>query len=310
MRQWEVEAMFTETQWDDEVDVICIGAEGAVLAAGLVAANAGLDAFLGVSDTSSGGADLAASLSYRGGDAQTTKHLTGFDYAFGGTARGQTFWPVRAVEDLVPPRTHRRGFIEPFFGAALEQWARRCATAPNGLVYNRVTKRQMTEMRSATRGEKVEAAVVGSVELGPCLPALSLTTWLRTRAAEAGLQPDTNERLVKLIFEDNGVAGAMIDTQEGVLAVRARENFIIGVGDSAADRTQPLVSATQPVTVHVSVVSKAASRFGELEIVTATGDDNCLLFVDAPEATLQLAAGSDRLQQRLTHQFESWQRAV
>lgn len=310
MRQWEVEAMFTETQWDDEVDVICIGAEGGVLAAGLVTANAGLDAFLGISDCSAGGGDLAASLHYRGGDGQTTKHLAGFDYAFGGTARGQTFWPVRAVEDLVPPRTPRRGLIEPFFGAALEQWARRCAAAPNGLVYNRVTKRQMTEMRSSTRGEKVEAAVVGSVELSPALPPLSLTTWLRTQAAEAGLQPDTNVRLVKLIFEDNGVAGALMDTQEGVLAVRARENLIIGVGASASDRPPPLVSATQPVTVHVCVVSKAASRFGELEFITATGDDNRLLFVDAPEARCSWRAGPDRLQQTLTHQFESWHRAV
>lgn len=291
MRQWEVEAMFTETQWDDEVDVICIGAEGGVLAAGLVAANAGFDAFLGISDCAAGGDDLATSVSYRGGDGQTTKHLAGFDYAFGGTARGQTVWPVRAVEDLVPPRAHRRGFIEPFFGAALEQWARRCAAAPNGLVYNRVTKRQMTEMRSTTRGEKVEAAVVGSVELGPALPAFSLTAWLRSQAAEAGLRPDTNVRLVKLIFENDCVAGALIETQDGVLAVRARENLIIAVGDSATERTHPLVSATQPVTVHVCLVSKAASRFGELEIVTSTGDDNRVLFVDAPEAKLQLASG-------------------
>ena len=41
--------MFTETQWDHEVDVVCIGAEGGVLAAGLVAANADLDAYLGIS---------------------------------------------------------------------------------------------------------------------------------------------------------------------------------------------------------------------------------------------------------------------
>jgi hypothetical protein len=283
--------MFTETQWDDEVDVICIGSEGGVLAAGVVAANAGFDAFLGISDCTAGGGDLATSVSYRGGDGQTTKHLAGFDYAFGGAARPQTFWPVRAVEDLVPPRAHRRGFIEPFFGAALEQWAQRCAAAPNGLVYNRVTKRQMTEIRSTTRGEKVEAAVVGSVELSPALPALSLTTWLRTQAAEAGLQPDTNVRLVKLIFENDGVVGALIDTQDGVLAVRARENLIIGVGDSPTERTHPLVSATRPVTVHVCLVSKAASRFGELEIVTATGDDNRLLFVDAPEVKLQLVSG-------------------
>ncbi len=290
MRQWEVEVMFIETQWDHEVDVVCIGAEGGVLAAGLVAANAGFDVYLGISESSAPAGDLAASLGYRGGDGQTTKYLAGFEYAFGDVGRSQGFWPVRAVEESAPPRSGRRGAIEPFFGAALEQWAHQCAAAPNGLVYNRVTKRQMTEMRSATRGEKIEAAVVGSVELSPGLPALSVGAWLRSQATEAGLRPDIDVRLVKLVFED-GVAGALIDTQDGVLAVRARENLVIGVGDCAMEGSLPLISATEPVTVNVCLVSKAASRFGELEIVTATGDDNRVLFVDAPGAELQLASG-------------------
>jgi hypothetical protein len=290
MRQSEVEVMFSETQWDHEVDVVCIGAEGGVLAAGLVAANAGLDTYLGISD-SAGGGDLAASLSYRAGDGQTTKHLAGFDYAFGGVGRAPSFWPVRAIEGVVPPRAHRRSVVEPFFGAVLEQWAHRCAAAPNGLVYNRVTKRQMTEMRSCTRGEKVEVAVVGSVELRPDLPALSLREWLRTQAGDVDLRPETGVRLVKLVFEDDGVAGALIETPDGTLAVRARENLIIGTRDFPTERTHPLVSATEPVTATVCLVSKAASRFGELEIVTAPGDDNSLLFVDAPEAELQLASG-------------------
>ena len=181
--------------------------------------------------------------------------------------------------------------VEPFFGAALEQWAHRCAAAPNGLVYNRVTRRQMTEMRSCARGEKVEVAVVGSVELSPTLPALSMMDWLRSQAEDFGLQPETDVRLVKLVFEDDGVAGALIETQDGVLAVRARENLIIGTRDFPMERTHPLVTATESVTANVCLVSKPASRFGELEIVTATGDDNRLLFVDAPEAELQLASG-------------------
>jgi hypothetical protein len=218
MRRREVEVMFTETQWDHEVDVVCIGAEGGVLAAGLVA---------------------------------------------GGVGRAQSFWPVRAVEEVAPPRSHRRQAVEPFFGAALEQWAHRCPAAPNGLVYNRVTRRQMTEMRSCARGEKVEVAVVGSVELSPTLP----------------------------VFEDDGVAGALIETQDGVLAVCARENLIIGTRDFPMERTHPLVTATESVTASVCLVSKPASRFGEIEIVTTTGDDDRLLFVDAPEAELQLASG-------------------
>lgn len=282
--------MFTETEWDFEVDVVCIGAEGGVLAAGLVAANAGFEVYTGITESTGPEGDLAASLGYRGGDGQTTKHLAGFEYAFGDEGRSQRFWPVRAVEHSAEPRSGRRGAIEPFFGAALEQWAHRCATAPNGLVYNRVTKRQMTEMRSSVRGEKIEAAVVGSVELSPGLPALSVGAWLRSQSTEAGLTPDIDVRLVKLIFED-GVAGALIDTPDGTLAVRARENLIIGVGDSAVESSHPLISATEPMTVDVCLVSKAASRFGELEIVTATGDDQRVLFVDAPEAKLKLASG-------------------
>jgi hypothetical protein len=254
------------------------------------AACSGLNVYLGIWDAAGGG-DLAASLSYRGGDGPTTKHLAGFDYAFGGVGRAQSFWPVRAVEDAAPPRAHRRVVVEPFFGAVLEQWAHRCAAAPNGLVYNRVTKRQMTETRSCTRGEKVEVAVVGSVELSPGLPALSLKDWLRSQAREVDLQPETDVRLVKLVFEDDGVAGALIETPDGVLAVRARENLIVGTRDFPTERTHPLVSATEPVTANICLVSKAASRFGELEIVTAPGDDNRLLFVDAPEAELQLASG-------------------
>lgn len=279
--------MITETQWDVEVDVVCIGSEGGVLAAGVVAANAGCDVYLGISSFTDFG-DLATPLCYRGGDGQTTRHLAGFDYAFPSGGRTNGFWPVRAVENVAPPRSQRRGAIEPFFGAVLEQWAHRCAAAPHGVVYDRVTKRQMAEMRSTARGEKVEAAVVGSVQLGPALPALSLRTWLSARAAEAGLVTDDDVRLVKLVFEDDGVAGAVVETHTGVLAIRARENLIIGIGNPAGQRTHPLVSATEPVTVDVCLVSKAASRFGELEIVTAAGDDNRLLFVDAPEAKLQL----------------------
>lgn len=290
MRQWEVEVMFIETEWDHEVDVVCIGAEGGVLAAGLVAANAGFDVYMGITEPNAPGGDPAASLGYRGGDGQTTKHLAGFEYAFGDSSSTQRFWPVRAVEPSAPPRSGRRGAIEPFFGAALEQWAHRCAAAPHGLVYNRVTKRQMTEMRSTARGEKIEAAVVGSVELSPELPSISVGAWLRSRATEAGLTPDIDVRLVKLVFED-GLAGALIDTQDGVLAVRARENLIIGVGDAAIERSHRLISATEPVTVNVCLVSKAASRFGELEIVTTTGDDHRVMFVDTPEAKLQLASG-------------------
>jgi hypothetical protein len=274
--------MFTETPWDDEVDVLCIGTEGGVLAAGIAAASAGLDVYLGITEPTDGDADLAASLSYGGGDTATTKHLAGFDYAFGKKKSATTRWPVRTVEDIPPtPRARNRGSIEPFFGAALEQWAHRCAAAPNSVLYDRVRDRQMTEMRCSAQGEKIEAAVVGSLHLSPDLPAVSLITWLKSRAVTVGLQPHTGVRLVRLIFE-YGLVGALLDTPGGVTAVRANNNLIIGVGDPVTMRTQPLISGTVPMTARVCLVSKAASRFGELEIVTAAGDEHDLSFVDEP----------------------------
>lgn len=282
--------MFTETPWDDEVDVLCIGAEGGVLSAGIAAASAGLDVYLGITQPTDGDADLAASLSYSGGDRATTKHLGGFDYAFGKGQGAKTRWPVRTVEDIPPtPRSRNRGPIEPFFGAALEQWAHRCAAAPSGVLYDRVRDRHMTEMRCSAQGEKIEAAVIGSLHLGPDLPAVSLSTWLKSRAATVGLQSNTGVRLIRLIFE-NGLVGALLDTPGGITAVRANENLIIGVGDPVTVRTQPLISGTEPITARVCLVSKAASRFGELEIVTGAGDEHNLSFVDEPEAELELAA--------------------
>ncbi len=154
-----------------------------MLATGVVAANSDFDVYLGIAEPAACGTDLAASLCYGGGDRPTTKHLAGFDYAFEKGDRSRIQWPVRAVEDIAPPpRSRHRGPIEPFFGAPLELWARRCAAAPNGVLYDRVRKRQMTEMRTSTRDEKVEAAVIGSLPLGPDLPAVSLTTWLKSRA--------------------------------------------------------------------------------------------------------------------------------
>ena len=289
MRRRGAERMVADIKWDDEVDVLCVGAEAGVLAAGIVAANAGFDAYLGISEPVAGGGALAASLGYRGADKQTTEHLSGFNYAFETAGRANVRWPVRAVEEIAPLRSRHRGTLEPFFGAPLEQWARRCAAAPNGVLYNRVGKRQMTEMRCSARGEKVEAAVVGSLPLSPDRPPLSLLTWLKDCATAAGLRPHIGVRLAKLIFAETGLVGAVLDTAQGIQTVRARENLIIGVGDPLTESMQPRVSGSGPVTVQVGLVSKTASRFGELEILTTAGTDNRLVFTSAPKAELQQA---------------------
>ena len=234
MRQLEGEAMFTETQWDHEVDVVCLGAEGGVLAAGIVASNAGFDVFLGVIGIGRRRRRPGRIVGLQGRRRRRRRGTSPASTTHSGEAAAHT-----ASGPYAPSKTSRhraRAAAAPSNRSSAQRSSSGHTDARrrrNGLVYNRVTKRQMTEMRS-TRGEKVEAAIVGSVELSPGLPALSMSTWLRATAAEADLLPETDVRLVKLVFEDDGVAGALIETQDGVLAVRARENLIIGVGDAQA----------------------------------------------------------------------------
>src|ERR1700755_1310332 len=105
MRRWGVEVMFSETLWDHEVDGLCIGAEGSVLAAGIGAARAHLYVYLGITQRTVAGA-LGASVGYAGGDRLTTRHIVGFDYAFGQVDRAQALWPLRTVDDISPSRSH------------------------------------------------------------------------------------------------------------------------------------------------------------------------------------------------------------
>lgn len=285
--------MSDEMHWDHEVDVLCIGSEGGALAAGLVAMNAGLDAYVGISRRAGASCDLAAFVGAEDPDGQTSAYLRGFNYAFGRAESAQADVPVRTVEDIAPPQRgpRDRGAVEPFFGATLEPWARHCATAAHGLLYNRVSSRQMTEMRSS-RGETIEAAVVGSLALNPDRPAPSLMRWLKMQASSAGLRPQADVRLENLVFEEGEVVGAVLVTPEGPQTVRARQNVVIGLGDPHADGLQPRVSGTESVTVHICLVTKKASRFGQLELVTADESADRISVVPAPNA--ERYAGSQR----------------
>lgn len=281
--------MPADIEWDHEVDVLCVGAEGSVLAAGAVAANAGLAVYVGILAGRAADGELAASLGYQGTDKQTTDYLTGFDFAFDKIGHEPPRWPVRTVEEMTPPKPQPRPpvVVQPFFGAQLEPWARQCASAPSGVVYNHVGKRQMAEMRSSRTGETVEAAVVGSIALRPDRPALPLIAWLREVAAAAGLDPRPGVRLVELVFDEEGLAGAALDTIEGPVTVRARQNLIIGIGDPLAAQMRPLVTGSEPVTAHICLVSKVASRFGQLEMILTNEPPNCLSFLPAPNSQIE-----------------------
>jgi hypothetical protein len=262
-------------RWDDEVDVLCIGMGGGVVAAGIVAARAELDVYVGVST-----APPIATCP----DQPTVAFFEEFTEEFDiGESCASDELPVRVVDDLDPqpagPR--RRVHIEPFFGAELLPWARHCVASQSGVLYNRVTERQMVPLRSGS-GERVEAAIVGAVPAGRDVNRPLLSRWLADEAQAEGVKLHPLAGLSRLVFEEDLLVGAVVNTQRGPWAVRAHHDVIIGTGASEVDPLIPEPApgeAISPITV--ALVSKNASRFGRLELLT-----------DVPTAKPSLVTGS------------------
>lgn len=250
--------------WDDEVDVLCLGMGGTAVAAGIVAARAGLEVYVGISY--SPGDWVGAGCT----DEQTLALFHEYGDVFGVRSSRTPELPVRVVDDLDPPpvKPRRRGQIEPFFGSKLLDWARDCVASPYSLLYDRVTEREMTPMRSRN-GEQVEAAIVGTVDLDSDWSAPDLNRWLADEAAAEGVELHIATELSRLVFEEGLLVGAVLNTQSGPWAVRAHHDVIIETGAAGGDAVVTTATAqSESSTMTVALVSRNASRFGRLELLT------------------------------------------
>lgn len=261
---WESATM----QWDDEVDLVCVGTGAGVLATAIIAVDDGQAVF--VAQSPGVGQRSHRRLAVEVSDRETNAYFDAVTEGAGTPPPDATpvDLPVRFVADAVRVRiacNRRRPMVEPFLGARLVHWAASCVGASHGVLYSHVTGRSMSTMRGAN-GEKFEAAVVGSVEPGLCRDGWSCDDWLSAQACARDIDTGPDSALDRLVFDDGRVVGVVITTPDGARAVSARGGVVVATAGHSAGAvvTGPMVA---DAPVQVCVVSQTASRFGRVELL-------------------------------------------
>ncbi len=241
--------------WDDEVDIVCTGSGVGGLATAIAAVDAGLDVF--VSDAAR--IDIA--------DHETARYFRELssNMLAGGQTAPMPAVPVRVVDDLAPASSKTRR-VAPFTGSGLQDWAATCLESPFGFLYSRISDHRAVTMRSSL-GEPFEVISIGSIEAGPDLRTLVLTDWLCVHACRRGIDISMDSPLQRIVFEEGRALGAVVGTPWGPRAVRARQGVLVSTGGHDA-RAVAACDVSGYTTLQVSIVRRAPSRFGRVELLT------------------------------------------
>lgn len=262
------------------VDIVCIGSGSACLAAGIAAADAGQSVIVTeprrrtpqIGSLAEADESWAAQLQKYWGanefDGPTTAYLRELTDELGPARRthatGQL--PTAVVRSFGEAATDRRAPVPPFYGHALADWARDCLNSPFGLVFSRLSALSMSEMRLQD-GTSILASVVADIPSAR-RSGLTLRHWLRDVAKERGVKIHGSSAIQQLIFNDGQPVGAMVDTPDGVRHVRARHGVLLGTGNSVSDDLLAMHPASVLREGRLSLVSRSASRFARLELLT------------------------------------------
>jgi hypothetical protein len=267
-----------DIDWDEVVDIVCVGRGAGVLAAAIGASRDGMKVMIADAGCGAGATNAdAPSLSGRLGvtDTETVDYLDALTRDIGPLTRcaGPGQVPMRTVDGPAPREPGRRG-IATFVGSALRDWADSCLASPYGMVHTQVARAAMT-VTYTSAGKTLEAAVVGSIDVDKDKLVEGLDGWLTSHADELGIGEHLSSSLQRLVFGAGQVVGAVIDTPMGSRAIRARHGVVL---ETAAASVAPTLSALQgpdlenATSVEVALVTRPASRFARLELlVTAPG---------------------------------------
>lgn len=259
--------------WDDEVDVVCCGSGFGALAAAVAAADAGLDVHMVRPGTASDARSVTSEpkVSWLGAgisDPETRDYLDALsaDLAPVADAEYDTDLIVRTVSDWTP--VSGRGRIAPFYGARLRDWAQRCLTSPYGVLYTRLADRGTTSMKTRA-GDEIQVKLLGTLDVESETGAVSvLGDWLSARLLDKQIDTRDNGTLQRIVFEEGEVLGAVIDTADGPLALRARHGVALATEPrdaGSASAGGQLIEPGKPL--QVGLVGYSASRFSRVELL-------------------------------------------
>jgi len=230
--------------WDETVDVLCVGTGPGVLSYGLFCAANDLDVLIVESDElDPQTAQWRASMTEDLGDVVPTAHLS---------LIGAEPDPIGRIND--------RTKLEPFVGEELRLWSADCAASAFGVMLTEVP--DLERMRTAD-GQFITAGVVGPYRVDGPTPGAALSRWLREQA-DALLGP-ASDRLAGLVTDEGRIAGVDLHTEDGPRRIAATKGVAIGVGP--VPDAWPEQPELDGVTVEVAVVSRTAGRLARVELL-------------------------------------------
>ncbi len=203
------------------------------------------------------------------GDDETARYLQELSQNLlaGGQPTPSSATPVRVVDDMAPAQSKPLR-VAPFTGSGLQNWAATCLASPYGFLYSRISDHRAVTMRSRL-GEPFEVVSIGAIETGPDLRSLVLTDWLCVQACRRGIDISMDSPLQRIVFEEGRALGAVVGTPWGPRAVRARQGVLVSTGGHGA-RAVMACDVSDYTTLQVSIVRRAPSRFGRVELLTTT----------------------------------------
>lgn len=238
----------SELEWDEVVDVICVGTEPGPSAQAISGARCGRRV-IAVARPKIWDGNAAAYI------AEMTADLPP-------PASGAQLPMIRARP--LDTETDRRRVIDTFVGPHLRDWAAQCWTTPFGVLYTDVFGIDTTAMRT-DEGVRIAAVMLGAYPADADRSGRTLSEWLTAQAREHHVQPDPEVSLQRLILEFGRVAGAELDTASGPLLVQALDGVALPPAASAPDwaaRQDPA-----DAELEVAIVGRPAGRFARVELL-------------------------------------------
>ena len=230
--------------WDETVDVLCVGEGPGVLAYGIFCAASDLDVLIVESP------EL---------DQQTLQWRNAMTEDLVGFSPDPNLKLIHA-EPVAAEKINDRTVLEPFVGEHLRQWSASCLGSPFGLMTSHVPDLDM--MRTADGGS-IMAGVVGSYRCDAAQPGPALVGWLRERAE--GLFGPAEDRLDGLVIEDGRIAGVVLTTAAGPCRVGITNGLALSLG--GAPESWPVQTELAGLAVDVAVIGRRAGRFATIGLL-------------------------------------------
>ncbi|UXA19600.1 hypothetical protein [Mycobacterium sp. SMC-4] len=251
--------MYTETDWDDEVDVVCTGAGIAGLAVAISAIDEGADVI--VADR-----PVAAPQSCWWPVACTDDDTLAY---LGELTADLDTSQLRCQEEDLPLRLisadndRQSTTVPPFVGSRMRDWAAQCICSPSGFLYTRVTD-WPTSTVVLGGGETWEINEIGQFDPDGDDPVAALHKWLTAEAAEREIERMPASGLQQLVLDDGVIIGAVVATASGSFSVRARHGVLICPQTQTSRESGRI---PEDAGLRVALVGKAGSRFGRVELL-------------------------------------------